>query len=263
MKELPIGVFDSGVGGLTVLNELVKVLPDENYIYVGDLKNSPYGEKSPEFIYETAKKIISYLENEGVKYIVVACNTASSHVIEKIRYEIDTPIYTVIEGAVEGVNESHNNVLLAATTATVNAGMYDLKLKEKNEKINLLKQACKDIVPQIEKGCQSDEENQKTVDKYMKKYNDLDLDLLILGCTHYPIWKNYFEKSLGNKVEVFDPAKSLAEYVKKDLCKMDNLSNEGGRINAYVTKNLDSFIENSESIIKGYSFDEIKEINLS
>lgn len=258
MKEQkPIGVFDSGLGGLTVLNELVKIMPNEDYIYVGDLENSPYGEKSPKEIKAIASDVIEYLISKDVKVIVVACNTASSIDVDEMREKYNVPIFTVVEAAIDAIEEKPEKTLLAATRATVNLGLYDKKLLLKYPGASLVKEACVDIVPAVESGSKDHEKNQAIVDLYINKHKDTGVDLLILGCTHYPLWKEYFENSIGEEVKILDPAKKLAEQTKDYLLE-NNLENmNGGYKEANVTKDMDLFKENISSILVGYNFDRI------
>lgn len=255
-KELPIGVFDSGVGGLTVLNKLVKLMPNEKYLYFADLKNSPYGEHSRQELTYFVDKIFEYFNCEGVKAVVIACNTASSLDIEKYRKTYDFPIFTVVEEAVEAIDIEYKKIIVAATTATVNSKVYSNLINEKYQSTEVIEQACKNIVPAIESGERNDVVIQDIVDSYVKKYQDADF--LILGCTHYPIWKRYFEKSLKNTI-IFDPAYSVAKKTKDYLEKNNLLSSKKLHIKAISSDIIDKFVENSMFVIDGYDFNEIEE----
>ncbi|MFM1539346.1 glutamate racemase [Helcococcus bovis] len=263
ISNKPIGVFDSGLGGLTVLKELKKILPNENYIYLGDLKNSPYGDKSGDEITSFTKKNIEFFLKNGVKLVVVACNTASSYNIESIREIYNVPIITVLESAISGIDKDDKNILLAATKATCNSGYFDKLLKMNFENVNLYKEACIDIVPSIENKNLNDEEIQSIVDKYIKKYSEEKINKLILGCTHYPIWKKYFNNSVYKEVEVFDPAQKLALEVYNYLNINRMLNNEKkSKSKFYVTKNKDMFFEKSKNFIGKTFIQKVEEIEI-
>lgn len=263
ISNKPIGVFDSGLGGLTVLKELNKILPNENYIYLGDLKNSPYGDKSGDEITSFTKKNIEFFLKNGVKLVVVACNTASSYNIESIREIYNIPIITVLESAISGIDRDDKNILLAATKATCNSGYFDKLLKMNFENVNLYKEACIDIVPSIENKNLNDEEIQSIVDKYIKKYSEEEINKLILGCTHYPIWKKYFNNSVDKEVEVFDPAQKLALEVYNYLNINRMLNNEKkSKSKFYVTKNKDMFFEKSKKFIGETFIQKVEEIEI-
>lgn len=263
LNNKPIGVFDSGLGGLTVLKELIKILPNENYIYLGDLKNSPYGDKSGDEITSFTKKNIEFFLKNGVKLVVVACNTASSYNIDEIREIYNVPVITVLESAISGIDKNDKNILLAATKATCNSGYFDKLLKMSFENVKLHKEACIDIVPSIENKNLKDDEIQDIVNKYVKKYSSEKIDKLILGCTHYPIWKKYFENSVNKDVEIFDPAQKLALDVYNYLNINRMISNEkDSKMKFYVTKNKDIFFEKSQKFIGAKIIEKVEEINL-
>lgn len=241
-RERPIGVFDSGIGGLTVLDKLIKYLPNEHYLYIGDLKNSPYGEKTKDQIIKFTKDIIDYFVSQNVKMVVVACNTASSF-IDEIRCDYDIPIVTVMDAAIKEI-DNQKNILLAATKGAIDAGIYLEKIRNANSNANIYSIACRDIVPAIENEDLEDFERQELVDKYIKDFRDKDIDLLILGCTHYPILKNEFQKSIGEDTFVFDPAENVAEMTYEYLKENDILGNNDSKIELIVTKDKERFEKN-------------------
>lgn len=262
-RNSKIAVFDSGVGGLTVLKELIKIMPDEEYIYLADLKNSPYGDKDGETIEKLSRRIIEYFIKLDVKMIIVACNTASSYNIDKIKKDYDTPILTVVEAAINSIDKNDKNILLAATKATVDAGTYDKLIGEMSENINLYKEACVDIVPSIENKNLNESEIRDIVDSYIKKYRNKDIELLVLGCTHYPIWADYFSQSIGEGVNLLDPAFKLAEEAYNRLKNLDLLAyGNKGSINYLVTDNKESFFRNANTIIDNVKFEDISIVNL-
>lgn len=254
-NDFPIGVFDSGVGGLTVLRELIRELPNEKYIYFADLKNSPYGNKTGEEIFEFSSKIIEFLVSKGVKLIAVACNTASSYKMDELRKKYKVPIITVLESGVEEIKSDSKGILLAATKATVESGKYDEKIKEINSKAQIYKVACIDIVDFIENRELNSDEIASVVDSYMKNFKeDIEekkIDTLILGCTHYPIWQEYFEESVGKNVDIINPAKKQAEIIRDYLTHNNMLNGNPGlkEIEFFSTDKISSFNEKRDKIL--------------
>ena len=262
MNDLPIGVFDSGLGGLTVLNELVEVLPKENFIYLADLKYSPYGEKSEKELEYIVKRVLEYFVEKRVKLIVVACNTASTIDLIKENEYKSVPILNVIDAAIDLIDEKTENLLLLATKKTTESKTYDEKIKAKNPRVNLVKQACPSFVPAIESGELKDEEIQKLVDQDLKKYKDNKLGAAILGCTHYPLWYKFIKKSLNQQVKIYDPAQSLAQKVKGVLEEKNMLRSGASYKLAVSTASCEVFNKKSKKILKNYKFDKVEEINI-
>lgn len=256
-RQRSIGVFDSGIGGLTVLEKLIKYLPDEHYIYIGDLKNSPYGEKSKDQVIEFTKYIMDYLVSQNVKMIVVACNTASSF-IDDLRGRYDIPIVTVMDAAIKEI-DNQKNILLAATKGAIEAGIYLEKIRNANNNSNIYNVACRDIVPAIENKDLEDFEKQELVNKYIKQYKQKNINLLILGCTHYPILKNEFQKSIGEDTYVFDPAENVAKMAYEYLKRNNLLGNNESKIDLIVTKDKERFEKNIKNLFSTIKVNEIIE----
>lgn len=252
-KNLPIGVFDSGAGGLTVLNELVKLMPYERYIYIADLKNSPYGNKSFSEIEDIVDKIFEKLAQK-VKLIVVACNTASSLNIDEYRKKYNIPIFTILESAVNSLDKEYSKILLAATEATVKIGKYEEEIKTKCPSTIVYAQACPEIVNYIENLCLDDEVNQRLVDSYIKKYEKENVDLVLLGCTHYPLWSKYFRNSLNKNTRIYDPANYLAQEVFNYLTKNSLLNKGKLEIVGVVSDKLENFKKNIDLFVDNYKF---------
>lgn len=262
-KNLPIGVFDSGVGGLTVLKELKKQLPNEKFIYLADLKNNPYGEKSGKLIESLARKIIEQLIIKGVKMIIIACNTASSYNIDKIRRDYKVPILTVLESGVKSISSNSKRILIAATTATCQADVYSQMISQGNKEVEVNCVPCPLIVPAIESNNIKNDEIQYIVDGYLSEYKKQKIDTLILGCTHYPIVKDYFKNSLEASTVIIDPAIKLSIDVKKYLENHDLLSeNESLEDEFIVTDNLEKFKINTLKILNKEDIGNIKSIEI-
>lgn len=254
-RQRPIGVFDSGIGGLTVLDKLIKYLPNEQYIYIGDLKNSPYGEKTKNQIIEYTKNIIDYFVSQKVKMVVVACNTASSF-IDDIKSNYDIPIVTVMDAAIKEI-KNQKNILLAATKGAIDAGIYLEKIKSVNYNANIYSVACRDIVPAVENQDLEDLKKQQLVDKYIKRYKDKNIDLLILGCTHYPILKKEFKKSIGLNTYVFDPAENVGKMAYEYLKEIDLLGDNINKTDLIVTKDKERFEKNVKKIFSTIKINKI------
>lgn len=215
MDNRPIGIFDSGIGGMTVYRQLKKILPNENYIYLADTLNSPYGDKSTEELNKLVDSNINFLMDQDVKSIVVACNTASTLDLESKMREFNIPIFDVLQAGIESL-EDENKVIVAATKATVESGKYEDGIRFNHHDTEVIQVACPKIAPSIEFEDLENEYIQNIVDGYFKGFEDQKIDSLIMACTHYPIWEEYFQKALP-ETKMIDPAKRMAEDVKESL----------------------------------------------
>lgn len=217
----PIGVFDSGLGGLTVFKELMRQLPHEDIIYFGDTARVPYGTKSKEAIIRFSKQNVSILMKYKVKMVVVACNSSSSFALPVLRESFKIPIIGVIEpGAKKAVGTTTNNVIgVIATTATITSGSYTKKIKQLNSKAKVLTQACPLFVPLVEEGLFVHKPTELIAKQYLNKIKQSKVDTLILGCTHYPLLKSIIQKVVGKNVTLIDSAKEVAKDVKELLLK--------------------------------------------
>lgn len=251
MDDRYIGVFDSGLGGITVLNELIKELPDEKFIFLADTLRSPYGEKTKKELYDIVYRNIDTLISRGVKLIVFACNTVSSLDLTIIRRKYDLPIITVLEATLEEVKSSDKKILVAATEATIKSGKHKSLINERYPDIYVEGVACNDIVPAIEGDNLEFIDTQNIVDSYIYEYSSCGFDTLILGCTHYPILQAEFECALP-KAKIINPAYKTAFLTKNYLEKHNMLGSEGfsdGREDLYlVTKDEDVFKKKMQEI---------------
>jgi len=193
VRNRPIGVFDSGLGGLTVVNQLIQHLPQESIIYFGDTARVPYGTKSPETVQKFAVQIIRFLQSQGVKLIVVACNTVSSVAMEKILELSDVPVIGVIEpGSRAALQKSKNRRIgVIGTSATVSAGKYNSVLLSMSPDVAVFSQACPLFVPLVEEGWIGSAVTEMVARIYLEPIMRQSVDTLILGCTHYPIIKRF------------------------------------------------------------------------
>lgn len=255
MDDRYIGVFDSGLGGITVLQELIKILPNEKFVFLADTKRSPYGEKTREELYKIVFSNIETLLNYEVKAIVFACNTASSLDMDLIRTKYKIPIITVLEATLEDIKAEDKKVLVAATQATISSEKHKKLINSVYPGIEVLGKACPDIVPSIEFADLSDDEAQNIVGSYLETYTDFDLDALVLGCTHYPIWEGNFVKALPG-VKVINPAHKTAKLTEEMLEKHNMLS-----LKDYSTTRDDLFLVTSDIEIFKYKIKKIFDLN--
>lgn len=217
----PIGVFDSGLGGLTVVKELIHHLPNERIVYFGDTARVPYGTKSGDTIIRYSRDIVKVLLEHQVKMVVVACNTASSLALDVLKKEFDLPILGVIEPGAKKASEVTRNqkVGIIATSSTVKSGKYAKKIVNLNKSIIVTSQACPLFVPLVEEGWFDHDVTYQVAQEYLAVMKKNKIDTLILGCTHYPLLKNVLHNVMGNKVQLVDSAQEVALQVKDLLTK--------------------------------------------
>ena len=187
LKNLPIGVFDSGVGGLTVAREIMRQIPNERIVYFGDTARVPYGSKSKETVTKYSRQIVRFLKTQNVKAIVIACNTASAYALEQIEKEIDIPIIGVVKpGAVTATKATRNGKIgVIATEGTINSQIYTQYIHDLKQDAKVLGKACPLFVPLVEEGLLEDPVTDEIAQRYLSVLIDSGIDTLILGCTHY------------------------------------------------------------------------------
>lgn len=225
MNDKAIGIFDSGVGGLTVLTEIRKQLPNENIIYLGDTKNFPYGNKSKEEIIKFSIENTKTLLNKGAKVVVVACGTATSQAIEALKEEFNIPIIGIIEPTVEYIKQQKiKEIGVIGTEGTIKNGAWEKSLKKGIPDIKVINKACPMLATIAEEGKAQSEEGRIAIKEYMKPFKEKDIRNIILGCTHYPIYEKLIEEELDNNVNLINTANTVSEYLKKYL-KTNNLEN--------------------------------------
>lgn len=243
----PIGIFDSGVGGLTVAKEIKRLLPQENLIYFGDTKHLPYGEKSKEAIVEYSTKISDFLLSQNCKSIVIACNTATANALKEVLELVNgrVPVIDVINPVAEKVAyEIHNNVGVIATKATVNSGLYRKSIHKHNKFIKVDELATPLLVPAIEEGFKNHPITHAIIYNYLSNNKLKNIETLILGCTHYPLLIDEIRQYYGNRVRVIDSPNIVANQLKHILGK-NHLLNESSEAPEYkfylsdITKNFE------------------------
>lgn len=227
-KNAPIGVFDSGVGGLTVAREIMRNLPGERIVYFGDTARVPYGSKSKETVLRYSRQIVRFLQTQEVKTIVVACNTASALALETIRKETDIPMIGVVKpGAKVAAETTRNNKIgLIGTNATVKSDLYRTTIQEINPRIQVIGQACPLFVPLVEEGWWKDPVTVEVAKRYLDPLLEKGIDTLILGCTHYPLLRSLLREVAGEQVTLVNPAYETARALAR-LLKERDLEAEG------------------------------------
>lgn len=221
----PIGIFDSGIGGLTVLRALRDRLPSENFVYLGDTARVPYGTKSPETVIRYSLLIAAYLRSQGIKFLVVACNTASAHAMDALRTaHADLPLLGVVEPGAEAAMAASKNQKIAvlATEGTIRSGAYQKALRQRGA-TEVIGQACALFVPLAEEGWNDDEVARLVAERYLGGVRVSGVDTAILGCTHYPLLKKTLSHVLAG-ITLVDSAFTTAEAVAAELA-MRNLAN--------------------------------------
>lgn len=235
-SQFPIGIFDSGVGGLTVANALRQLLPEEEMVYYGDTLHLPYGDKSAESIRSYSVRIAEYLLEKKCKLILIACNTASALAYNEVAEIVKdrAKVVNVIDPVIDYVcnDPSIKKIGIVGTKATINSGAYKIRLIQKNSRLDVKSLATPLLVPMIEEGFIYDDISNAIIRSYLGKDELSSIDTLILGCTHYPIIKNQITKYYDFKVQVIDSAMIVANYVKKIL-KENNLLNSNEKAGNY------------------------------
>lgn len=217
----PIGVFDSGVGGLTVAREIMRQMPQEQIIYFGDTARVPYGSKSKETVINFSRQITKFLLSKDVKAIVIACNTASSFALEAIRREVSIPVLGVIKpGAIAAAKTTKTGRIgIIGTQGTVNSGIYTRTLTELNPALQVYEKACPLFAPLVEEGWLYDSVTIEIAERYLNELQGYDVDALVLGCTHYPLLRHTIQKVMGSNVTLVNPAYETAKHTKDVLLK--------------------------------------------
>jgi len=250
-----IGVFDSGIGGLTTVKSILDRIPHADILYFGDTARTPYGSKSSETIRNYAVENVNFLLDKGAKLIIMACNSASSAATEVLKEKFDVPIFEVITPAVELATKTTKNfgVGLIGTRATVLSGVYEKKLKEISTDIRVYSNPAPLLVPLIEEGWLNSRETNMIVKKYLLPLKQKQIDTLILGCTHYPILKETIKRKMGKNVRIIDSSTAIADSVENFLKSRDDrdiLTGKDARRDIYVSDITSRFGELAVNILK-------------
>ncbi len=230
MKEQPIGIFDSGVGGLTVAHAIKQILPGESLIYFGDTAHLPYGDKSADSIKYYSHRITEFLLEHNSKVVLVACNTASASAFESLKKEFagKTILIDVIDPVVNYMcTKNFERIGVIGTKRTISSGTYEMKIKEKSPLTNVVSMATPLLVPMIEEGFIFDDISNAIIRSYLSNESLIGIQALILGCTHYPIIKNQISKIFNFNIEVVDSAR-IVSVILRDVLEKNNLLNDSG-----------------------------------
>src|SRR5579864_6409421 len=243
--DRPIGVFDSGIGGLTVLKALTDALPGEDFIYLGDTARLPYGTKSNEVIIRYSKENTEFLLAKGIKMLVVACNTSSAVALDAIASDTMVPVIGVIEpGARAAVKASRNGKIgVIGTEATIASGAYTRALQQLRPGVEIYTRACPLLVPLVEEGWTDNAIAEQTVAYYLEGLKTSGIDTLLLGCTHYPLLRDLFRRVLGPGVRIVDSAGATAIVVRERVGELRLARPRGlGTQSFFVTETPDRFV---------------------
>ena len=218
-RDSAIGVFDSGIGGLTVANEIIRQLPEESVVYFGDTARVPYGPKSPDTVRRYSQEIADFLQTQGVKAIVIACNTATAHALTMLRQKLTIPVIGVVEpGARAAVRATKTNRIgVIGTVGTIKSGAYERAIRALNPDAIITARPAPLLVPLIEEGWNDHPASRLVVEEYLEPFKAADIDTLVLGCTHYPLLKPLLAEVMGPDVQLIDSAEETAAETGRTL----------------------------------------------
>lgn len=268
MDQRPIGIFDSGVGGLTVLSEIAKRLPSENLIYFGDTARNPYGPKSRDTIVQYARQISHFLLQRDVKMIIVACNTATALSLDVLQNELNVPVLGVIDPAVNALSgyfqSGYNRVGIIGTRSTIRSRMYEIKINEvygNNGLVQIYQKACPLFVSLVEEGWADKNISRLVAHEYLDELVREEVEILILGCTHYPLLKNMLGQEFPGFIMIdgaIETAKEVEQYLLDK--KMQRKSGKG-RVEIYITDVTDYF-QTLEKLFYGGEIASVRDVKL-
>ena len=249
----PIGVLDSGLGGISVLRELVKLMPGENFIYYGDSANAPYGTRIPEEVIDLTKKDVEFLLERGAKAIVVACNTATSVAIKELRaaYEEVLPVIGIEPALKPAVKaKEHSKVVVMATPMTLSQTKFNSMMHIYEDDANIIKMPCPGLVEYIESGVLDGPVLDAYLEKQFAPYDKAEIDAVVLGCTHYPLIREVIQKHLPG-VFVYDGGFGTAKQTKRRLAERGLLSDResGGKVEIFNSRNTEKILELSRRLL--------------
>lgn len=251
MDNRPIGMFDSGVGGITVFKEIKNALPNEDIIYIGDTASFPYGSKSKETIIELTKRRIEELIEKNVKLIVIACGTATSQALEEVKNLFRIPIIGIIHPTVEYIKEKKfKNIGVIATTGTIRSKGWQKAIEEEIGECVVINKACPLLAPMAEEGWTENEIAKLTIHEYLKDMKNIEA--LILGCTHYPLFQKFILEELDKDTQVINTGIMVAEEVKRYIRQNEMQNEKEGKSNyrIFLTDVESNFIEVASKLLK-------------
>jgi len=264
-NDAPIGVFDSGMGGLTVVREIISQLPNESVIYFGDTARVPYGPKSPDTVLRYSREITSYLLGEGVKALVIACNTATAHALPALRSEFNLPIIGVIEpGARAAVAATKTKrVGVIGTAGTIRSHAYEKEIRKLLPDAKVTAQACALFVPLVEEGWVDTEPTRAIARNYLAPLVADEIDTLVLGCTHYPLMKTVIGNVVGREVRLIDSAYETARQAGEVLRNqaLENTTPDQARYRFIASDAPDTFLGMGQRFL-GSAIDRVEALTL-
>ncbi len=235
---MKIGVFDSGIGGLTVLEELVKSFPNNEYIYLADMQNSPFGDKAEEEIRYITKKILGFMKEKQADIVICACGTISGisqDILNKFNVDNNIPTYDMTEGITEALKEKNNKkILLLATTATIEKGVFERNIKYTND-VKVICEACPEFVKLLESDIREEDKINEAVLSHLEKIKDEQIDSIILGCTHYGLLKDNIKRYIPS-VDIFEAGNCLVKRQDLKYILQNNMNREKKCVSIYTTK---------------------------
>ena len=254
-NDSPIGVFDSGMGGLTVVREIIRQLPGEKIVYFGDTARVPYGSKSSATINHFSAQITRFLLTKEVKAIVVACNTASALALEGLKGQFELPIIGVVSpGARAAIEETKNGRIgIIGTEATIRSGIHTKIIHETHPEVAVIEKACPLFVPLVEEGFREHHVTKEIIDYYLRSMKEADIDTMLLGCTHYPLLRSRIKEYLGEKIHVVNPAYEMAKDLES-LLETEKMANDGAnkkeeQYEFYVSDGAKRFCQFANSVM--------------
>lgn len=266
MDKRPIGIFDSGLGGLTVVKEVKKLLPNEKILYLGDIARIPYGTRSNQIIKRFSLQNAFFLEKQGVKCIIIACNTSSAIAHSYIKRKVSIPVFDMITAGLNGIVGLSNTTSIGVigTKATINSNAYSKRIKKTNPKIDVTEVACPLFVSLVEEDELKGELIELLAKKYLSVFDKKKIDTLILGCTHFPLIEKVIQSVIGKDVRLINTGKELARFLEKYLTinglKSDSKSNP---VDTYfVTDLTDNFVKVAERFLGDQVKGKMKKVEL-
>lgn len=255
MQKGIIGIFDSGLGGLSIAREVRKILPAEDILYVGDCGNAPYGDQTEDFVIERVLKISDFFLKHNAKAIVIACNTASALALDAVRDEFDIPIIGVIvPGARAAVEATANGEIgVVGTDATVKSGTYTKVIHQMDPNIHVREKACPLFVPLVEEGFKEHVVTEEVIEYYLESLKHTEIDAMILGCTHYPLLRSKIRSYMGERIQIVNPAYETAMDLKR-LLQSEDMENDGeegtsSKYEFYVSDAAEKFVNFANTVM--------------
>lgn len=249
----PIGIFDSGIGGLTVLQELSSCLPEEQFIYFGDTARLPYGNKSKQTVLRYSLEISHFLLSHDIKLLIIACNTATAYALPALQKNLNIPVLGVIEPAVShALKESKNQqIAILGTQGTIESGAYQNAIQEKEPRAQLTAIACPLFVPLVEEGWLQHPITLSVIQEYLKPLTEKEIDTVVLGCTHYPLLSPWIQIMMGERVKLITSGNCCAKEAYQLLKEQNLLSSQRNKANLYFVSDAPEKFEKAASAIFG------------